>query len=99
MVRWLVRPHPCVVRRALVHQEVLLLVPLLLLPLFNLAHLLLLVRIGVGVLASTVSLSHVVEVRLLNAHLGRWQAARVLLLGLLVVRATVLILLRLALAL
>lgn len=98
MVRWLVRSHPCILRRALVHQEVLLLVPLLL-PLFNFAHLFLLVGIGVGVLASAISLSHVVEIWLLNAHLRRRQAARVLLLGLLVVRTVTLILLRLVLAL
>lgn len=90
--------HPRILRRTLVHQEALL-VPLLLLPLFDLAHLFLLVRVGVGVLAGTVPLAHIVEIWLLDAHLGRRQAARVLLLRLLVVRVVALILLRLVLAL
>jgi len=73
-VVWLlVCAHPYVLRRPLMHHEARLLLPLLL-PQFDLAHFLLLVGVGDRVLACSIPLTHIVEVRLLDADLGRRKA-------------------------
>lgn len=75
MVWLLVCAYSCVLWRSLMHHEARLLLSLL--PQLDLAHFLLLVRVGDRILARAIPLAHIVKVWLLDADLW-WRKALLL---------------------